>query len=441
MSLPPAGLSGLDARWSREVTAPDSTGVVRTWHVLDSHAGLPEGAPEPIGTLLCVHGNPSWSYLWRRLVAQPPAGWRVIAIDHLDMGFSQRTGTVRPLAQRVDDLDSLTDALGLTGPGNSGPIISVAHDWGGPISLGWALRHLDQMAGVVLSNTAVHQPANASAPTVIRAARLPGMLPAVTSRTRTFIRAGLFMSRPVPPPEIRAGYYAPYSEAGRRDAIEDFVADIPLDPDDVSAAPLDAIAAGLGALADVPVLLLWGPRDPVFSDLYLRDLIARLPHADVHRYEGSSHFVPEDAPTFAADLATVGPQPEPPGRSGCRCRGRAGRSLGARHRAAAVGGDLRAGCRSDHERDSGRHRARAERGHGLPELRRAGRPGHPRGRRARGDRRPTRGADRPAGPSRHRPDRRPLRDLARPASSPWSWTRGSGSGACGSPFAARARRT
>ncbi len=117
MSLPPAGLSGLDARWSREVTAPDSTGVVRTWHVLDSHAGLPEDAPEPIGTLLCVHGNPSWSYLWRRLVAQPPAGWRVIAIDHLDMGFSQRTGTVRPLAQRVDDLDSLTDALGLTGPG------------------------------------------------------------------------------------------------------------------------------------------------------------------------------------------------------------------------------------------------------------------------------------------------------------------------------------
>ena len=304
MSLPPAGLSGLDARWSREVVAPDSTGVARTWHVLDSHAGLPEDTPEPVGTLLCVHGNPSWSYLWRRLVAQPPAGWRVIAIDHLDMGFSQRTGTVRPLAQRVDDLDSLTDALGLTGPGNSGPIISVAHDWGGPISLGWVLRHLDQMAGVVLSNTAVHQPANASAPTVIRAARLPGMLPAVTSRTRTFIRAGLFMSRPVPPPEIRAGYYAPYSGAGRRDAIEDFVADIPLDPDDVSAAPLDAIADGLGALADIPVLLLWGPRDPVFSDLYLRDLIGRLPHADVHRYEGSSHFVPEDAPTFAADVAT-----------------------------------------------------------------------------------------------------------------------------------------
>ena len=239
------------------------------------------------------------------------------------------------------------------------------------------------------------------------------MLPAVTSRTRTFIRAGLFMSRPVPPPEIRAGYYAPYSQAGRRDAIEDFVADIPLDPDDVSAAPLDAIADGLGALADIPVLLLWGPRDPVFSDLYLRDLIGRLPHADVHRYEGSSHFVPEDAPTFAADVATwVG------------------------HRSLLA--DLRAGDGAGPDAppvpDTGRplwagisERAADPTTSGTPavtelgpagvtdsaELRRAGRPGHARGRGARGDRRRARGADRPAGPSRHRPDRRPLRDLAR----------------------------
>ena len=217
--------------------------------------------------------------------------------------LGQRTGTVRPLAQRVDDLDSLTDALGLTGPGNSGPIISVAHDWGGPISLGWVLRHLDQMAGVVLSNTAVHQPANASAPTVIRAARLPGMLPAVTSRTRTFIRAGLFMSRPVPPPEIRAGYYAPYSGAGRRDAIEDFVADIPLDLTMLARRPWTRSPPDWGRLPASPRCFC-GPRDPVFSDLYLRDLIGRLPHADATAMRAPATSFPEDAPTFAADVAT-----------------------------------------------------------------------------------------------------------------------------------------
>ncbi len=306
MSLPPPNLSGLDARWSREVSATDSTGVVRTWHVLDSHAGAPAHTPEPVGTLLCVHGNPSWSYLWRRIVAAPPTGWRVVAVDQLDMGFSERTGTVRPLAQRVDDLDTLTDALGLTGSAvgpAAGRIVTVAHDWGGPISLGWALRHLDQLAGVVLANTGVHQPADAAAPRAIRAARLPGVLPVVTSGTKSFIRGALYMSRPVPSRDVRAGYYAPYADATRRRAIEAFVRDIPLDPGDTSEEPLTAIAEGLGVLADVPVLLLWGPRDPVFSDIYLRDLLGRLPHADVHRYEGSSHFVPEDAPTFAADVA------------------------------------------------------------------------------------------------------------------------------------------
>ena len=293
MSLPPAGLAGLDPAWSREITGPDSAGTIRTWHVLDSGEGSGRK-----GTLLCVHGNPSWSYLWRRLVAAPPAGWRVIAIDHLDMGFSERTGTVRRLAPRVDDLDSLTQALKLTGP-----VVTVAHDWGGPISLGWAERHVDQLAGVVLSNTGVHQPEGSPAPTVIRAARTPAMLNAVTKRTRNFIRGGLFFSRPLPSREIRAGYYAPYDKTDRRAAIEEFVQDIPLEPGHPSAAALDEIAAGLDKLADVPVLLLWGPRDPVFSDLYLRDLIDRMPHADVHRYEGSSHFVPEDAPTFAADVA------------------------------------------------------------------------------------------------------------------------------------------
>jgi acyl-CoA synthetase (AMP-forming)/AMP-acid ligase II/pimeloyl-ACP methyl ester carboxylesterase len=284
-------LSGLDPAWSREVTAVDSTGVSRTWHVLDSGSG-------DQGTLLCVHGNPSWSYLWRRLLASPPDGWRVIAVDHMDMGYSDRTGTVRRLAQRIDDLDTVTEALGLTGP-----VITVAHDWGGPISLGWALRHTDRLAGVVLSNTAVHQPPGSPAPTVIRAARTRGVLPAVTSRTRTFIRGGLFFSTPVPPAEIRKGFYAPYDRTSRRMAIEQFVRDIPLAPEHPSAGTLDAVAGGLGALHDVPVLLLWGPRDPVFSDIHLRDLIARIPHADVHRYEGSSHFVPEDAPSYAADVA------------------------------------------------------------------------------------------------------------------------------------------
>jgi olefin beta-lactone synthetase len=283
-TLPPRELPGLDPAWSRLVTAPDADGVDRVWHVLDT------GPHDAAGTLLCIHGNPTWSYLWRHLLARAPVGWRVIAVDQLEMGFSERTGIVRGLQRRIDDLSGLTDTIGLTGP-----VVTVAHDWGGPVSLGWALAHRERLAGVVLTNTAVHQPAGSPAPTLIRLARTPGVLEASCVRTRTFIRGALAMARPPLPREVQAAYYAPYPDADRRHGVGGFVRDIPLDPAHPSAPALDAVADGLATLRDVPVLLLWGPADPVFSDLYLHDLETRLPHAAVHRFAGASHLVPEDA--------------------------------------------------------------------------------------------------------------------------------------------------
>ncbi|MEU6073908.1 alpha/beta fold hydrolase [Micromonospora sp. NPDC047074] len=298
-AVPPLGLPGLDGAWSRWVTAVDSQGVQRTWHVLDTAATDSGSAFRPVGTLLCVHGNPTWSYLWRHLLARfaradaPP--WRVVAVDHLDMGFSERTGTVRGLAQRIDDLTTVTDALGLTGP-----VVTVGHDWGGSISLGWALRHRDQLRGVVLTNTAVHQPSGSPAPTLIRLARLPGVLPAVTVRTPTFLQATLALANPWLPEPVREGYLAPYRSVDRRAAIGGFVADIPLSPDHPSWQALQEVAQGLHTLAETPTLLLWGPRDPVFGEVHLRDLRNRLPHAQLHRFEGAGHLLPEDADVAGA---------------------------------------------------------------------------------------------------------------------------------------------
>ena len=254
---------------------------------------MPEGDPDL--TVLCVHGNPSWSYLWRKLLAALPTGTRGVAIDHLDMGFSERTGTVRRLGDRIDDLCELTESLGI-----NGPVVTVAHDWGGPISLGWAQRHLPQLRGVVLTNTAVHQPEEAPAPAVIRAARSRGALHRATVDTTAFINGAFIMSHPRPPPEIRRGFLAPYETPERRHAIEMFVRDVPLEDGHPTGPVLDGVAGGLSLLANTPTLLLWGSRDLVFSDLYLHDLEARLPHAEVHRWAHAGHFVTEDADVAGA---------------------------------------------------------------------------------------------------------------------------------------------
>ncbi len=300
--LPPPGIQGLDPTWSRLVRVPATDDVGRTWHLLDSWTDRSDEA-DPRLTVLCVHGNPSWSFLWRRVIATLPTDIRVVAVDQLDMGFSERTGRKRTLATRVQDLRELTTELGL-----SGPVVTVAHDWGGPISLGWALEHLDgtspaRLAGVVLTNTAVHQPAGSPAPSVIRLIRSRPMLRATTVNTLAFIRGAYEMSWPRLPVAVRHGFVAPYLDRHRREAIADFVNDIPLDPGHESAVDLDRIAEGLAGLTDVPALLLWGPRDKVFGDLYLHDLERRLPHADVHRFPGAAHFVSEDADVAGAIAA------------------------------------------------------------------------------------------------------------------------------------------
>ena len=290
--LPPPGLPGLDPAWSRLVTE----GRGHTWHVLD------RGAPTH-GTVVAVHGNPTWSYLWRRVVAAAPDGWRVVAVDQLGMGFSDRPPGVRTLARRVADLDAVLTALDVTGP-----VVVAGHDWGGIVGLGWAVAHPERVAALVLANTAVHHPAGVPLPAPIRLSRAPVLRPLVCAVTPTFVRGATAASRPALlsrsalPRAVRDAYAAPYATAGRRRAVEDFVADIPLEPGHPSAATLDDIAEGVRKLDDRPVLLAWGPRDPVFSDRYLRDLRARLPHADVQRYERAAHLVLEDAPETAAHV-------------------------------------------------------------------------------------------------------------------------------------------
>lgn len=285
--LPPAGLPGLDPAWSRLIEATDADGVQRTFHVLDT------GPAEPLGTLLCVHGNPTWSYLWRALLAAPPQGWRVVAPDHLGMGHSERLDSARTLTQRVEDLTRLTEALQITGP-----VVTVAHDWGGILSLGWAARHREQLRAVVLTNTALSQPPPGRGPLLIRAAHVPAIGENACVRTPLFVRGTTSLSWPLIDADVRDAYAEPYATPARRAAVGGFVADIPFAEGHPSRPALDEINTAARTL-DVPALVLWGPRDPVFGEAHLRDITNRLPDVRLQRYPRASHLLPEDAPAYA----------------------------------------------------------------------------------------------------------------------------------------------
>lgn len=283
-------LPGVDPRLSHTRVVRDSLGNERRWHYLDNADILAERGIEPRGTMLAVHGNPTYSFLFRHLY-RDDIPWRVVAVDQLEMGFSERSGETRHLQDRITDLSLFTDALGITGP-----VITVGHDWGGIISIGWALDNRHDVVGMILTNTAIYQGLGESLPASLQLATSRGFLPFSTSRTDAFLRTTVNLSRPPLPREIQAGFYAPYRSANRRRGIEAFVADIPADASHPSRATLERLAEGIKGLT-VPTLMVWGPRDVVFSDRYLRDLVERVPHADVHRFEGASHLVWEDDPT------------------------------------------------------------------------------------------------------------------------------------------------
>ncbi len=273
---------GVDPAWSRTVDVDSHDGTRHRWHVL-------ERRPEtPVGTVVCVHGNPTWSYLWREVIERLGDRWHVVAVDQLGMGYSERAGH-RRYASRVRDLDDVVRALGL-----DGPLVLVGHDWGGAVVQGWAVDHPERVAGLVLCNTGIAVPAGRRAPWLIRLAATGPVTDLVGRRTRTFVDGTLGLSWGRLDPATRDALRAPYRSAADRAAVRDFVDDVPFGPEHPSATAVADVAERLRSVTS-PALLVWGAADPVFDDTFALDLAARLPHADQHRFAGVGHLSPVEA--------------------------------------------------------------------------------------------------------------------------------------------------
>ena len=257
-------------------------------------AFVDEGAGPPV---LLVHGNPTWSFYYRSLLAAlPPLGLGAIAPDHIGLGRSDKPSAdayPHTLSRRVEDLGAFIDGLDLTGP-----ISLVVHDWGGAIALAWAVENPHRVDNLVLLNTgAFPLPPAKALPWTLRAARLPVLGDVAVRRLNAFSLGALVFGsgRRWLPAEARAGLLAPYDSPANRVAVSQFVRDIPLAPGDPAYAVLARTEQRLHLLQDIPTLICWGMRDPVFDEVVLDHLVSLLPKADVNRFADAGHYVLEDA--------------------------------------------------------------------------------------------------------------------------------------------------
>ena len=284
----------LDPAWSRVLEVASHDGSTYQWHVLDSGPTL-DGPPDAI--MVCVHGNPTWAYSWATFLRKFGTRCRVIAVDQLGMGFSERT-ELRRYATRVSDLNDVIEALDID---PATPFALAAHDWGGAIAMGWAVDHADRVDGMVLCNTGIGVPEGRKSPGLIRLAAAGPLRDFVCRRTPIFVGGTTRLSGSHINAADRAAFAAPYSTAAARVAVADFVGDVPLQPGGghPSDGPLAEVAAKLGAIT-APVLLAWGAADPVFNDDFAADLAGRIPNTSLQRFPSASHLVMAEA-----DVASV----------------------------------------------------------------------------------------------------------------------------------------
>jgi cis-3-alkyl-4-acyloxetan-2-one decarboxylase len=249
---------------------------------------LDEGQGE---VLLLVHGNPTWSFYWRELIRRWRGRYRVIAVDHMGCGLSDKPRHYPYcLAQHVENLGALIRHLRLSA------ITLVAHDWGGAIGVGAALADPERFARFTLLNTAAFR--SRQIPLRIRVCRTPLLGALAVRGLNAFARAALWMAverHERITPQIRSGLLAPYDSWAHRQAILRFVEDIPLSPSHPSYGKLLEIEQGLPSLADRPWQFIWGMRDWCFTPAFLQRFLDFFPTAEVHRLDGAGHYVVEDA--------------------------------------------------------------------------------------------------------------------------------------------------
>ena len=261
-----------------------SAGDVRL-HYVDE--GPPGAAP-----LLFAHGNPTWSYLWREQIAELSArGHRCVAFDHMGFGRSDkpRQLSAYALQRHVDNALALIDELDLD------DVTLVAHDWGGPIGLGALLERSDRFRAVTLMNTWAWE-LPSFLPPFLREFRTEGLGEILALGGNLFVESipgG--MRRRDPDPVMMDAYRAPFPDYWSRAGTLAFQREIPLTERDRSAPLMASIHERLSDVS-VPVLLVWGMRDPVFQPVFLDQWRELFPNAQVVELPDASHYLVEDSP-------------------------------------------------------------------------------------------------------------------------------------------------
>jgi pimeloyl-ACP methyl ester carboxylesterase len=259
----------------------------RRLHFIDT------GGDAPV--VLLVHGNPTWSFLWRKVIARLP-DVRCVAPDLLGFGLSSKPSRLREhsIDMHADAIEQLVQALDLR------RFVIVGQDWGGPIGTAVGERMRERVAGLVLGNTSVLAPANPRGTWFHRFARTP-VVSDLAFRLLGFPQIDLGAvqgDRSSIRGSVSRAYRWPLRRIRDRAGPLALARMVPDRRDHPSMAPLQRTGAWLETY-DGPMALVWGTRDPILGRALGKHEQA-FPHAKV-TVTDAGHFLQEEVPDAIAE--------------------------------------------------------------------------------------------------------------------------------------------
>jgi haloalkane dehalogenase len=241
-----------------------------------------EGAGGPI---LLLHGEPTWSFLYRKLIPTLSAGGRAIAPDYFGFGRSDKPTRIEDYSYdfHYASVERLAKELDLH------ETTVVVHDWGGPIGLRLAVEHPDRVARLVILNTGIGAGRAPSDEWLrfrafvrrVGTDLVPGQLIRISAVTELADEVVESYNAPFPTPESKAGVLA-------------FPEQVPTEFDHPNAAKMLEIRAELERW-EKPALVLFSDSDPIFSTVAAEHMASRIPGAGpAEIIPGAGHFLQEE---------------------------------------------------------------------------------------------------------------------------------------------------
>jgi haloalkane dehalogenase len=255
-------------------------------HFVDLDGTRIHYADEGVGeTLLLLHGNPSWSLLYRKMIPVLSHRFRCVAPDYPGYGMSDAPpGYGYTPREHSEVLERFVDRLGLA------DLTVMVQDWGGPIGLSFAERRPELVRRFIIGNTFAW-PLNSDRRVQVFSAVMGGPVGGILTDAVNFVPRFFFWRGFArrPEPSVRRLYLAPWRPRARRKAAV-------IAPRQLIAASafLAEVDRDLAKLADRPALIVWGTKDFAFGAAERQRFERAFPNHATVLFSDASHFLQED---------------------------------------------------------------------------------------------------------------------------------------------------